>query len=272
MMDWAARLGAYGPWALVIGASEGIGRAFAERIAEAQINVVLVARRLAPLDELSQSLSARHGVEAMAVPVDFSDANAAARIAEITEELDIGLVVYNAAYSLIGPFLSHSAADHVNEVVVNCIGPVNIAHHFGERFQSRERSALVLMSSMAGYQGSPWISNYAATKAYNRILGQGLWDEFSEIGADVVVCNAGATETPAYRRSAPDSASGWQPAVQDPETVADAALLGLGRAPVVVPGWANRIAAGIMSRLMPTRTAIRIMSRNLKAMYRNRSD
>lgn len=260
------KLQAYGPWCVVVGASEGIGEAFATHLAAADLNVVLVARRMDPLNVLARRLIAEFGVECVPVSLDFGELDAGERLAAATEEFDVGLAVYNAALSRIGPFLEYPTSDRVSEVMVNCVGPVTVARHFGERFSGRDRSGLILMSSLAGFQGSPLVANYAATKAYNRILAEGLWEEFSGRNIDVLACNAGATLTPAYVNSRP-KALRFAPREMTAEAVAIEALESLGRGPTMVAGRANRLAAFLMHRVLPRRTAIRIMGRSARAMY-----
>lgn len=260
------KLAPYGPWAVVVGASEGIGEAFAVQLAECGLNVVLVARRPEPLNALARRLIDDHGVETLAVPLDFGEPGAADQLADATADLDIGLAVYNAALSCVGPFLQYPADDHVREVMVNCVGPVTVAHHFAQRFQNRPRSGLILMSSLAGFQGTPLVANYAATKAYNRILAEGLWDEFKARNMDVIACNAGATLTPAYINSQPNKQA-FAPPEMTPEAVAIEALHALGRGPSVITGRANRLAAFVMNRLLPRRAAVRIMGNSARSMY-----
>lgn len=265
-MNLREKLGPYGPWGVVVGASEGIGEAFATQLAGAGLNLVLVARRPDPLTALARRLITDFSVECTSVPLDFADSGAADSLAEATQELDVGLVIYNAAFSRIGPFLEYPAADRVQEVMVNCVGPVTVAHHFTRRFAGRDRSGLVLMSSLAGFQGSPLVANYAATKAYNRVLAEGLWDELRGRNIDVLACNAGATLTPAYINSQPNTQR-FAPPEMTAEAVAREALHSLGRGPSMVTGRANRLAAFVMGRLLSRRTAVRIMGKSARSMY-----
>lgn len=265
-MNLNDKLRAYGPWGVVVGASEGIGAAFAERLAQAGLNVVLVARRPDPLNAAAQRIIRGFGVECRPVPLDFADPGAADQLSKATADLDAGLVVYNAALSRIGPFLDYPAEDRVQEIMVNCVGPVGVAHAFARRFTGRERSGLILMSSLAGFQGSPLVANYAATKAYNRILAEGLWEELRRRNIDVLACNAGATLTPAYINSRPNKQR-FAPPELDAHAVAVAALRALGSGPAVIPGRANRLAAFVMNRLFPRRAAIGILGRSTRSMY-----
>ena len=167
----------YGPWALVAGASEGIGAAFADQIAAHGVNLVLMARRAPLLASLQESLRDRHGVEVRTVAVDLVGRDALEAALRETEDLEVGMLIYNAAYSRIGPFLDDPLDEHLRELDLNCRGPMMFVHSFGGPMAARERGGIVLMSSLAGGQGSPGISNYAATKAYNTVLAEGLWGE-----------------------------------------------------------------------------------------------
>jgi uncharacterized protein len=256
----------YGPWAVVAGASEGLGETFARRLAAEGLSLVLVARRRERLEGLCDALMREHGVEARPLALDLARPDVGDVVAEATEGLEVGLLVYNAALSVIGPFLAREPGDHLRVLDVNCRAPVALAHRLGGAMAARARGGIVLMSSMAGYQGSALITSYAASKAFNLVLGEGLWDELRDRGVDVLVCSAGATRTPNYEASAPKKTSPLA-TVMAPEAVVEEALRSLGRRPVCVPGVGNRLAAALMQRLLPRRVAVRIMGRATRDMY-----
>ena len=259
--SFAAR---YGKWALVAGASEGLGAAFARQLAARGLSVVLVARRAELLTSLAEEIRAT-GVEALTVALDLAAPDLEAQLARATAGLEVGLVVYNAAYSLIGEFVTQDLASKLRVVDVNCRGPIVVAHSFGLPMAERGRGGIILMSSLAGTQGSPHISTYAASKAFNLVLGEGLWDELRARGVDVLTCRAGATRTPNYVASKPRSAGA---PVMEPEAVAAEALAALGKKPSMIPGWANRAAAAFMG-VLPRKAAIRIMGNATRKMYRD---
>lgn len=259
----------YGPWAIVAGASEGLGFAFAEALAARGLNLLLVARRPDVLGNAAENLTARYAVEVQPVALDLSDPTAAEAVQAASKNREVGLIVYNAAYSLIGPFLDHSLDEHRKELAVNCHGPLAFAHNFGAQLKRRGSGGLVLVSSLAGFNGSAMLVNYAATKAYNLVLAEGLWDEFQRYGVDVLAVCAGATRTPSYERNTPTERESRFVPVQCPEDVAREALAALGRRPVLIPGRANRLAAGFMRRLLTRRRAVRLMSRNTRRLYGN---
>ncbi|MCZ6570728.1 MAG: SDR family NAD(P)-dependent oxidoreductase [Deltaproteobacteria bacterium] len=256
----------YGPWAVVAGASVGLGAAFARQLAEKGLNVVLVARRVGPLEERAKALTNAYDVEVRAVPLDLGAADMLTTLREHTRDLDVGLLVYNAALSLIGPFLEQEIAQKLEIIDINCRGPVVLADEFGRSMAARGRGGIILMSSLAGQQGSALIATYAASKAFDLVLGEGLWYELREHGVDVLSFCAGATRTPNYEASQPRRKGGFPP-VMEPELVATEALAALGQGPSAVAGWGNRVASFLMRRLLPRRFAVETISRQTRAMY-----
>jgi len=243
----------YGPWAVVAGASEGLGAAFARALADRGLNLLLLARRADVLESVAAPLRAR--VEVRTAALDLGDPDLATRLDELTRDLDVGLCVYNAALSRIGPFLDVVLADKLKIVDVNCRGPLIAAHVFGERLVRRGRGGLLLMSSLTAFWGSPLVAAYGATKAFNLSLGEALWYELGPRGVDVLVCCAGATRTPGFERSS--GADG--PRAMEPDAVVAEALRALGGPPSAVPGGLNKLAAFVLGRLFPRRGAVALM-------------
>jgi short-subunit dehydrogenase len=173
--------------------------------------------------------------------------------------LDIGLLVYNAAHAPVGEFASTPLDELLRVTAVNIRGPVTLVRGLLPGLTARGRGGVILMTSLAGNQGSPYISTYAASKAFNRVLAEGLWYELKDKGVDVLACMAGAVRTPGYSGAA---AGKDAPGTLDPEQVVEAALCALGRKPVVIPGRLNRVANVFMTRMLPRRQAIAIMAGN----------
>ena len=245
----------YGAWAVVAGASEGLGAAFAERLGEAGFHLILLARREPLLASLATGLRARHGVEVRTLACDLADPSFASQLAPLAAELDVGLAVYNAAYSFVGSFVDRPVDDLLRVVDVNVRGPLLFARTLCPAMVARGRGALVLMSSLAGAQGAPGLAAYAASKAFNTVLGESLWGELRPRGVDVVTSCAGAIRTPGYAAAASRDA----PGTLDASAVVDATLAALGGGPTVVPGAVNKLAAFAMQRLLPRARAIAIM-------------
>ncbi len=258
----------YGPAALVAGASEGIGAAFARQLAAAGLHLVLVARRASPLEQLADELRTAHGVEVRTLPCDLGEEAAAGAIVKACHGLDIGLLVYNAAASSVGRFLDTPVAAHLRSVHVNARGPVLLAHALGGPMARRGRGGIVLMSSLTAFQGTPFAASYGATKAFNLVLAEGLWSELKERGVDVLACCPGATLTPGYELATPPRAeSRFAPRPQEPAEVAREALAALGRHPLVITGRGNRIASFAMRRLFSRRLAVVTMGKEMRKRY-----
>ena len=248
----------YGPWAVVAGASEGMGAQFAKQLSARGLKVVLIARRERVLTELAATLPG----ESKCLPLDLASPDAAERIAEFTRELDVGLVVYNAALSPIGPFLEQSLAENLRAIDVNVKTPTAVAHHFAPRLVKRGRGGLVLLSSLTAFQGSPFVSTYGATKSFNLSLAEGLWAELRGQGVDVLSVCAGATATPNLLKAITKP----PPGMQQPEEVVSEALDALGDGPVLIPGRFNRFASFLLRRLLPRRSTIQIMANQTRKL------
>src|SRR5262249_52427738 len=158
--------------------------------------LVLIARRQAPLTALAEELRARHGREVVVQALDLGGPELETRLRELAAAHEIGVVVYNAALSIIAPFLDTPPHDKQHSLAVNVHGPLIAAHVFGERMAARGRGAIILLSSLTAFWGSPWVATYGATKAFNLSLGEALAHELAPRGIDVLVSCAGATRTP----------------------------------------------------------------------------
>jgi short-subunit dehydrogenase len=241
----------YGQWALVAGASEGIGAAFARELSRRGLGVVLVARRPEPLAALDLP------GPRVEVSADLATLDGLARVFDATAGLEVGLVVANAALSPIGPFTAADPDELSRALDLNCRAPMLLARHFLPAMAGRGHGGLVVMSSLAGAQGSPNLSAYAGTKAFGAVLAEGLWAELRETGVDVLACVAGAVSTPGLAHAAAKAA----PGSVTPEEVVAAALKALGKRPRTVPGAMMKASAAFLSRALPRRTAISIMER-----------
>ena len=252
----------YGAWAVVAGASEGLGAAFAESLAQHGLHLVLLARRAELLESVAASLRAKRGVEVRPLACDLADASFADSLATATRDIEVGVGVYNAAYSFVAPLLERPLADALRVVDVNVRGPLAFVHALAPAMVRRGRGAVVLMSSVAGFQGSPKLSVYAASKAFNIVLGESLWAELQPLGIDVVASCAGAIRTPGYEKALRREA----PGTLDPAEVANQTLASLGRGPLVVPGFTNKLATQVLRRLLPRSSVVRIMGKSVAGL------
>ena len=257
----------YGPWALVAGASEGLGAAYAEALARRGLDLILVARRGELLQALAARLDAKYAINVRSLPLDLSQPEAAEQIARETQADEVGLLVYNAAFSAVGRFLDHPMEDHLREVDTNVRTPLGLVNTFGQRMLAAGHGGIILMSSLSAFQGSAYISTYSATKAFNIVLAEGLWEEWRRSGVDVLACIAGAIRTPNYLASSPKRSGCIADATLKPESVVAEALAALGHRPTVIPGRLNRLSSFVMRRLLSRQAAIRIMGNVLRGMY-----
>lgn len=258
----------YGKTALVAGASEGIGAAYANFLASEGFDLVLIARRMEPLRELANLLKEKHEIEILCISCDLAESTAAQQIEEALNGKEINLLVYNAALSYIGPFIQNSPENHAQMARVNMLTPLNMLHVFGEKMLTKRKGAIILMASLAGFQGSGFLAMYAATKAFNRILAESLWYEWKNGGVDVMACCAGATLTPNYKSSQPEKAGFFVPKVLTPQEVVTECFKKLGKQPSFITGTGNKVASFIMQKLLPRKMTITIMGDNTKKMYR----
>jgi uncharacterized protein len=254
----------YGPWALVAGASQGLGEHYARQVAACGVHVVLIARRLSVTTLLAEEIAVTYGVQTRVIELDLSRADAAQVVERETADIEVGLLVYNAGLSIIGRFFDGAMEDHVREIETNCRAPMMLAYTLGNKMAERRKGGIVLMSSLSATMGSALIANYAATKAYNQVLAEGLWEEMRGRGVDVMACCAPAVTTPNYLASGP---SGTQPGTMTPEAVVRETLAALGTTPSFVPGRTNRLSAFALRRLLPRERAIRIMGGVMRNMY-----
>jgi short-subunit dehydrogenase len=259
-MDFRSK---YGPWAVVAGASEGLGAAFAEALAARGLNLLLLARRNDLLDTVAAK-AREMGVEARAEMLDVGRADFAEELARLTADLEVGCGVYNAAAAPIGEFLDRSLEELLRVVDVNVRGPLAFARTLAPPMAARGRGGIVLMSSLAGFQGAPNIATYAASKAFNMVLAEGLWSELTPKGIDVLVSCAGAIRTPGYASAAANTKEA--PGTLDAVTVANRSLDALGEGPSVIPGGTNRFARFVLGRLLPRRAAIGIMAKSTREL------
>lgn len=252
----------YGPWAAVLGAGQGIGLAFVREIARRGVAVLAVDLREEGVAAACAAADAG-GVAARGLCLDLGAEEAAVGLARAAQGLDLGLVVVPAAISRVGPFLETPLADHLAALAVNGGGALRACHVLGERLAVRGRGGIVLLASLAGFQGTGWVATYAATKAFDLALAEALWWELRPRGVDVVAVAPGSTDTPGFRAHRPrvDPA-----ALASPEEVVREGLDGLGRGPLVIPGEANRRIREALAAL-PRVRAVELVSEQTRAMY-----
>jgi short-subunit dehydrogenase len=252
----------FGPWAVVTGASSGIGRALAAHLAGNGINLVLAARRLSILEEVGRDLARRHGIQHRSVRVDLTAPDFLNTLIDATNDLDLGLVVSNAGDMNLGEFLATRHDALLAELRVNTEAHLSLTHHFGQIQVRRGGGGILLVSSVAGIQGVPYIANYAATKSYVLSLGEAVHRELSPRGVHVTVLVPGATATAMTARFGADkTAMGRLMMSADACAAEGLAALAANRA-VRISGRMNRATVA----LTPRRTRIRMFGAMNKSM------
>ena len=254
----------YGPWAVVTGASSGIGRAIARRLAEAGINLVLVARHQSALDELATALSADHGVATQVMVADLSSESGVQEIEAATLALDVGLLVAAAGFGTSGRFLDGTIDVEREMLAVNCSAVMALSWLFGRRFAARGRGGLILMSSIVGFQGMPFAAHYAATKAYVQTLAEGLRVEFAPAGVDVLAAAPGPTNSGFAARAGMRLGTASEAA-----HVAQPILDALGRRGTVLPGLLAKVLTYSLVPL-PRWARVQIMGKVMYGMTKHR--
>jgi short-subunit dehydrogenase len=252
--DFAQR---YGPWAVIAGASEGVGASLADQLGERGLNLVLIARNQELLEEVADGVRERHGVDVRPVVQDLTAADVGDRVAAATDGLEVGLLIYNAgAANRTTEFLDDSFEDSLQQIKLACIGPVALARHFAPAMRERGRGGIVLVGSLACLAGASLLAVYSAVKSFNVNFAEGLWAELRPHGVDVCCTPLGMTYTEALERM------GY---AYDPETVmlsedvAREIIENIGNGPTYPVGERNRAMAS-MVWTADRRTLVELMS------------
>lgn len=245
----------YGPWALVAGASDGVGAAFAAGLAERGVNVVLLARRQAVLDQVAAEIESRTSAQTRTLAVDLAAPDAASVVAAATGDLEIGFLVYCAgADPNYEPFLDNPIGAAEAMVHRNCMVPMQLCHHFAPAMVERGGGGIVIFGSGAGLAGAANMVAYGASKAFDMVFAEALWAELHDKGVDVLGLILGKTNTPALRQleysrgqiSSPDAAPDGAATVD--EVIAEA-FENLGNGPTYMAGDMMRAAEQMVAAL-----------------------
>jgi short-subunit dehydrogenase len=258
----------YGPWALIAGAAVGLGAEYARQIAARGLDLVLVDRDEAPLRNTAGVIASASGVRTLPVVADLARADVGDVLATAVGDREIGLLVYNAAIGSVARFLSTTPAHSMTVLDVNCRGPLLLVHAFVPHMVARARGGVILMSSMSGNYGSEQLAVYAASKAFNLVLGDALWAELKPLGVDVLAVQPGSTRTPGWQTSQPPELQGPGPHVMEPGDVVAAALAHLADGPNIVPGEMNQQGVAMLAA-MPRAQAVELVSRITRDLVPN---
>lgn len=243
----------YGKWAVVTGATAGIGLEFARALAARGMSCVLAGRRGERLETLAEELRTSHGVETLCVPVDLASDDGPDRLADAVAELDVGILVNNAGVGYAGRFDRQDLDRLKKMIALNCTAYVTLISRLLPSMLANRRGAVVMVGSVAGRQPVPFHSLYSATKGFELLLGEGLWAEVRDRGIDVLVVQPGPVATEFEHEAGevrPNPA-----ADQSPQAVVETALAALGQQPSVVSGWFNFVRANV-ARVAPRTVTI----------------
>ncbi len=260
----------YGPWALITGGASGIGAEFGRQLAARGLKLVLVDVQAAMMEDHAGELMKQYGVAVRTVIADLSEPDFTDRILPIAAECPVGLLVNNAAWGSAGEFMKTDPGELLRAVEVNCRAPLALTRGLGPAMMERGRGGIIFLSSSSALLGTPIVANYAATKAYNLILAEALWDELRAYGVDVLALCPGATNTPAFQKSGAriDNVPGMP--FMEPAPVVTEALKALGKRPGVIAGSMNRAASFVMTRLLPRKKAVTLTGKNTRLLYPDR--
>lgn len=250
----------FGPWALITGASSGIGREFARQIAASGINTVLVARRQALLEEAGREFAREFGIEYRAVVADLSEREFLRNLVQATQDLDIGLIISNAGTGNPGEFLKLDPGEMAALMRLNAFAHMEIAHHFGRLLANRGRGGIVLGGAMGAAAGIPYMANDSGSKAYVQAFGEALHVELKPLGVTVSVLIVAPTQTAIIDKFGMDPKT----MPMKPMTTEQCAFEGLkglaNNRSTILPGRMNRIMDGLIPN-----SAARIMMGKMMA-------
>ena len=249
-MDFAAK---YGPWALITGASAGLGAHYARQLASRGLSLVLVARRADRLEQLAAELQGAHGIQCRVLALDLLADGAVESCTQAVEELDVGLLVNNAGFGWKGP-CEEADPDLLRRMIrLNCELPAVLTQACLPHLQKRARAGILMLASTAAFQPCPGMAVYGATKAFDLLLGEAYAQELRRHKVDVLSVCPGSTETEFHEIAGTRSTFLH---MADPVEVVVQSLDRLGRRAVFVHGFRNRWmarSAGFMPRALVTR-------------------
>lgn len=249
----------YGSWAVITGASAGIGEEFARQLAERGLNLVLIARREAKLKAIANQLHQQFNVNVRVAPADLSQPTFMESIRPHLKDLQIGLLVNNAGMWVAGQFLDNTIERELSTLDVNTRAPLILTHEIGQHMRQNGRGGIIFVASIGGYQGVPFIANYAATKAYDLVFSEGLWHELRAFGIDVLALSAGPTNTEGAQRTASEIPHGERlPKGDEVQPVVRATLNSIGRKATIVPGFKNKFMLFMFSRVLPRKISSKL--------------
>lgn len=260
-------LGRFGQWAMVAGAAEGLGEAYSEALARLGKNLIMVDVRKTEVESLALKLEKMYNIKTECLIIDLGDHDAAGDCMKAVRSIGCRLMVYNAAYSRVKPFLSAGTEEPDLYVDVNVRTPLKLVHAFSTYLKtSSKNGGILLMSSLAGLWGTRLVAFYSGTKAFNLALAEALHHELKPYNIEISACCAGATATPAYLGTNP-SYGFIRPNVMQPDKVASVALKRLGKKAIIIPGFINRLTYFFLTRILPRSLSARLVNKTMARTY-----
>lgn len=253
----------YGNWAMITGASGGMGEEFARQLAAQGMNLVLLARRSDRLDALGNELADRHGIQYRSVAADLSEPEFLESVAQQTADLEIGILVNNAGFTNHGAFFENALPAEERLVNVNCRASTTLAHHYGRQMRDRKRGAIIFTASIVGFTSVPIWSTYAASKSYDLLLAEALAVELKPHNIDVLALCPGTTRT----EFADYQGFLAKILVMNPDDVVRGALKSVGKKTIYIADLMNRVIV-FSFRFIPRRLAAKVFGKTVRDMVR----
>jgi hypothetical protein len=252
---------------MIAGAAEGLGAAFALELAGRGMNLVLVDVNEEGTESLRDGLLKKYPIQIRTAMIDLGRQDAAEACLQAIAGIDCRLLIYNAAFSRVKPFLHTSNQELESYVFVNVRTPLLLTSELTRQLkENRQTGGILLMSSLAGIWGTRLVAAYSGTKAFNMLLAEALSHELRPFGIDVSACCAGATATPGYLGTHP--AKGLlSPPVMNPARVASIALKKLGRKTIIIPGFMNRMNYFLLTRIFPRSLSVKMVNDMMARTY-----
>lgn len=233
-----------GRWAVVTGASSGIGRSIAAGLAKRGYNLVLISRDLERLEALSAELASKQGVLCVCKDLDLAVHGANQWLFELVDKLHVSIFVASAGFGSAGAFLKQPIENELAMLRLNCEAVLEQVHWFARKMMEQGGGHIMLLSSVLGFMGTPWSANYAATKAYIQSLAEALSIEFKGSGVTIQSVAPGPT-----RSGFADRAGMLMGKAEEPDNVAADALKSLGRSGTVRPGFLAKVLGWSLATL-----------------------
>lgn len=244
----------YGEWALITGASSGIGREFARYLAKINFNLILIARRYERLLELYDELTYKYHIEIICIKTDLTSEECFPEIYQKVGEREVGILVNNAGAGSVGDFFQSDLQKEIDLIKLNCLTPTILTHYFLKKMIERKKGAIIFLGSIVGLQPTPYLAVYSATKSFNIYLSNALWYELKKYNIDVLALSPGSTNTEFERVSQKTC----KLIRAEPDEVVKSVFKALGKKPTIIHGFINKILITI-GKILPDRAVITLV-------------